>query len=116
MVFLPIGIIGCVFVTEVRHNDNGVQNTSGLNDYLMQLFAGILLAGLFPALYGDGIFAVLPEIVPRSRNPTPAQGLLDRKMARLRVNNEHCNANHKNMLHFFQLPRYLSLFTRGVQV
>ncbi len=53
MVYLPIGIIGLVFITELRQNDNGVQNMSGLNNYLLTLFNGIFIDGLFPALYCD---------------------------------------------------------------
>jgi hypothetical protein len=49
VVYLPIGIIGSVFITEMRHNDNGVQNMSGLNDILLQLLRGFLVGGLFPA-------------------------------------------------------------------
>ena len=49
VVYLPIGIIGSVYIAELRQNDNGVQNMSGLNNYLLQLLSGFLLGGLFPA-------------------------------------------------------------------
>ncbi len=65
IVYLPIGIIGSVFITEIRQNDNGVQNISGLNNYLVQLLHGVFVGGLFPALYCDGIFSVLATILPR---------------------------------------------------
>ena len=47
IVYLPIGIIGSVFITEIRQNDNGAQNTSGLNNYRVQLLNGMFLNGLF---------------------------------------------------------------------
>ena len=50
IMFLPIGMIECVFITELRQNDNGVQNISGLNDYLVDLLAGHLVGGLLPAV------------------------------------------------------------------
>ena len=43
VVYLPIGLVGSVFITEIRQNDNGVQNISGLNDYVLMLVAGILI-------------------------------------------------------------------------
>ena len=64
MVYLPIGIIGPVFIESLRQNDNGVQNISGLNDYLVQLLLGHMVGGLYPCLFGDGIFRVLTTIVP----------------------------------------------------
>ena len=62
VVFLPIGMIGSVYITELRQNDNGVQNLSGLKNYLLRLLNGILIDGLLPAIYCDGIFRVLATI------------------------------------------------------
>jgi hypothetical protein len=58
IVFLPIGVIGSIFITEIRQNDNGVQNMSGLNNYLVRLLQGRLVGqpGRFPCVYADGIF------------------------------------------------------------
>jgi hypothetical protein len=89
VVYLPIGIIGSVFITELRHNDNDVQNISGLNDYLVQLLSGNLVGGLYPALYCDGIFRTLPTILPRFVNPTPKEHLLNVCWASLREIIEH---------------------------
>ena len=56
IVWLPIGLIGCVFVCEVHQNNNGVQNISGLNNYLVKLFRTYLLvAGLYQCVFCDGI-------------------------------------------------------------
>ena len=35
VVYLPIGIIGLVSITKLWQNDNGFQNVSGLNNYLL---------------------------------------------------------------------------------
>ena len=110
VVYLPIGIIGAVFITELRQNDNGVQNMSGLNNYLVQLFAGIFIGGLFPALYGDGIFAVLATILPRFRNPTPELHLLNVRLASLRECIEHLFADHHVRFQLFDVPHRLRLF------
>ena len=75
VVFLPIGLIGSVFIAELRQNDTGVLNMSGLNDYLVRILDGCLLGGLFPCLYCDGIFPNLAMIVPRFVNPSPDQTL-----------------------------------------
>ncbi len=94
--YLPIGIIGSVFITEMRQNDNGVQNMSGLNNYLLDLLHGIFIGGLFPALYCDGIFAVLATILPRFRNPTNDLHILNMRLASLRECIEHVLGDHRN--------------------
>ncbi len=50
VVFLLIGIVGSIFITEIRHNDNGVLNMSGLNDYLCWLLSGNFIRRLLPCL------------------------------------------------------------------
>ena len=40
---------------ELSQNDNGALNISGFNDYLTDLFEGILIGGLLPAVYCGGI-------------------------------------------------------------
>ena len=49
VVYLPIGLIGSIFITEICQNDNGVLNMSGLNDYLCWLLSGHLIRGIFHA-------------------------------------------------------------------
>jgi hypothetical protein len=94
VVYLPIGIIGLVYITELRQIDNGVQNKSGLNDYLLELFNGIYIDRLFPALYCDRIFAFLAMILPRYTNPTPELHLLNIQMASLWQCIEHVFGDH----------------------
>ena len=94
VVYLPIGLIGSVFITELRQNDNGVQNMSGLNDYLVRLLSGFLIGGLLPCLYGDAIFSTLLTIIPRFSNPTPALHLLNLRLVSLREIIEPVFADH----------------------
>ena len=116
VVYLPIGIIGSVFITELRQNDNGVQNISGLNNYLLELLRGIFVGGLFPCLYCDGIFSVLSTILPRFTNPTPELHQLNMRLASLRQCIEHVFADHRIRFKIFAVPHYLSLFNNGVKV
>jgi hypothetical protein len=70
IVTLLVGIIGCVYIMEVRQNNNGVQNISGLSNYLWNLLGDILVGGLLPCLSADTVFAVLAFIVPRTSRPS----------------------------------------------
>ena len=98
MLWLPIGLIGYVFVTEVRQNDNGVQNSSGLSDYLRRLLRGCLTsARLYPAVFCDEIFAVLSTVVPRYVNLVPPQHFLNMRLNKFRQINEHVNAGHRQL-------------------
>jgi hypothetical protein len=116
VVYLPMGIVGSVFITELRQNDNGVQNISGLNNYLVDRLAGIFIDGLFPCLYCDGIFAVLSAILPRFTNPTPELNQLNLRLASLRQCIEHVFADHRIRFKIFSAPHSLHLFNRGVNV
>ena len=116
VVYLPIGIIGSVFITELRQNDNGVQNISGLNNYLIRQLRGFLVDRLYPCLYCDGIFATLSTILPRFNNPSPELHLLNMRLASLRQCIEHVFADHRNRFKLFGMPHYLHLFNQGVKV
>ena len=116
IVYLPIGIIGSVFITELRQSNNGVQNISGLNNYLLQILGGIFIGGLFPCLYCDGIFAILATILPRFNNPSPELQLLNMRLASLRECIEHVFADHKNRFKLFGVPRFLHLYNNGIKV
>jgi hypothetical protein len=116
VVWLPIGVIGSVFITSIRQNDNGVQNISGLNDYLVELLHGNLVGGLYPALFTDGIFALLACILPRFRNPTAVLDLLNSRLLGLRESTEHIFADHHVRFHLFSVPEYLMLYRDGVKV
>jgi hypothetical protein len=83
-----------VFITKLQQNENGVQNMSGLNDYLLELLHGIFIARLFPALYCDDIFAVPATILPRFTNPTPELHLLNMQIPSLWQCIEHVFGDH----------------------
>jgi len=121
VVYLPNGLIGSAFITEMRQNDNGVQNMSGLNNYLLRLLRdtglGDFVGGLLPALYCDGIFTLLPTIVPRYvGNPSQFERLLNIRMASVRQVIEHVFADHHNFFRLFWVPRYLRMMSQGVQI
>ncbi len=116
VVYLSLGIIGSVIISELQQNDNGVQNISGLNDYLLQLLQGVSIWGMFPALYCDGLYSVLATILHRFWNPTPELQLLNMRMPSLRECIEHVLADHCNSFQSFSVPRYLHLFNSWVKI
>ena len=119
VVYFPNGMIGSAFITEMRQNDNGVQNISGLNNYLLRLLqnTGLVFGGLPPALYCDGIFGVLATIVPRFvGNITQEQRLLNMRMSSVRQIIEHVFADHYTLFRLFWVPHYLRLMVQGPQV
>jgi hypothetical protein len=112
---LPNGMFGSIFVAGLRHNDNGIQNMSGLNDYLRGLFLlAFMLNGRFPSIYADGIFTPMETIVPRFLNPDKTQGRINVHMAALRQSIEHLFAYHfllfKGMHDFTRLQLFRSGF------
>ena len=107
VVTLPIGLVGAVHISELRQNDNGLQNLSGLSDYIVELLGSIRVGGLFPCLYGDSIFAVLPGLIPRQRAPITMSGrLVNIRLLTLRQIFEHINGDHKNHFQLWEMPRY----------
>jgi hypothetical protein len=117
VVYLPILLIGSIFITEICQNDNGNPNMmSGLNDYLCWLLSGYLICGLFPWLYCDGIFANHLTILLQYLNPTPEQVYLNLKFASYWQCIEHCLSNHWTRFKLFLMPHYFHLFNWGVKV
>ena len=92
MLLLPNGMIGSIFVCSLRHNDNGVQNLSGLNEYLVRMLRPLYQrAGnlIYPALYGDAIFTPLATIVRPYTNPNHEQLIVNTRFSSLREDIEH---------------------------
>jgi hypothetical protein len=116
VVYLPIRIVGSVFISEIRQNDNGTLNMSGLSDYLVDLLTGNLIGRLFPCLYCDGIFPILSTILPRYTNPTAEERLLNLIFASQRQCIEHVFGDHRIHYKLFSVPNYLRLFNQGVKV
>ena len=119
VVLLPNGMIGSICICSLRHNDNGVQNLSGLNGYLVSLLNPLYQNGnnsVYPALYGDGIFATLATIV----HPYPAVQVKDTVVCVKRGNQVWLSPVHSSkkththqpphttpLLPQFQYPLYL---------
>lgn len=119
VVFLPNGMIGSVYIASMRHNDNGMLNMSNLANYLSRLLAPFALPPNFtflPALYADGIFAVLSTIIPRYRNPNRNERRINMRMSGMRQIIEHAFADHRAMFGLFRNPARLRLFFTGVYV
>ena len=116
VVYLPIGIVSSVFITEIRQNDNGTLNMSGLSDYLVDLLTGNLIGRLFPCLYCNGISPNLSTILPRYTNPTDEEKLLNLIFVSQRQCIEHVFGDHRIRFKLFSIPHYLRLFNQGVKV
>jgi DDE superfamily endonuclease len=121
VVFLPNGMVGSVFVASLAHNDRGMANLSGLNDYLLNLLQGQELPPdrvYFPALYADGIFTLSETIIPRytGRDLTDFNQQLNTRMSAVRISIEHCLGIHRNLFKLFSTPELLSLFMNGEHV
>lgn len=71
-----------------------------------------------PALYCDGIFAVLTCILPRYKDPIPIlrQHLLNLRMFAEREGIEHIFLDHYVHFGILQKPQLLMLFSSGVKV
>jgi hypothetical protein len=116
VVYLPIGIVGSVFITEIHQNDNGTLKMSGLSDYLVDLLTGNLIGRLFPCLYCNGIFPNLSTILPRYTNLTDKERLLNLIFASQRQCIEHVFGDHRICFKLFSIPHYLRLFNQAVKV
>ena len=118
--FLPNGMVGSVYVASLRHNDNGVQNMSGLNDYLCRILSAFRFAsGCLPCLYADGIFSTLPTIIPRfsllaARNELERIYFkeINRAMSPLRNTVEHLFGHHANLFKLFERKHKFNMFSK----
>ena len=85
-------MIGSIYICSLRHNDNGVQNLSGLNEYLVQILSPLYQRGglqVYPAVYGDGIFTPLATIMRPFPNPNEEQKIVNTRFSSLREDIEH---------------------------
>lgn len=85
-------MIGSIFVCSLRQNDNGVQNLSGLNSYLLSLLQPLYFRNgnpIYPAVYGDGIFSTLACIMKPYPNPNHEQRIVNTRFSSLREDIEH---------------------------
>ena len=115
VLLFPNGMVGSVFVAALRHNDNGMVNLSGLSQYLHSLLLPYALpSNLLPCAYGDGIFTLLPTIIPRFKRPNDAERRYNIRMSSLRMFEEHIFGDFKTMFPIFHCRHRLRLFENGV--
>jgi hypothetical protein len=89
---LPNGMMGSIYICSLRHNTNGVQNLSGLNDYLVQLLSPLCRIQnqwVYPAVYGDAIFTPLATVTRPYLNPNEEQKIVNARFSSLREDIEH---------------------------
>ena len=73
--------------------------------YLVDLLRDHLIWGLFPCLFGNGIFRLLATIVPRFCHPTPAPRLLNQRLCGLCEIIDHVFAQHHMWFKFLTSQR-----------
>ena len=119
VVLLPNGMIGSIFICSLRHNDNGVQNLSGLNDYLVSLLNPLYQNGnnsVYPALYGDGIFATLATIMRPYPAPNHEQKIVNTRFASIREDIEHKFSQLFGLFQILRTQSRLNLFHSATEV
>ena len=85
-------MIGSIFICSLRHNDNGVLNLSGLNEYLIQLLDPLYLNGnqsVYLAVYRDSIFTLVAAVTRLYLNPNHEQKFVNTRMSSLCEDIEH---------------------------
>ena len=88
---MPNGMIGSVYVSFFHVSDPGLLNMSNLNSYLINLSKENNISlpsinGELPAIYEDGIFPMLPTILPRFSNPTVNESRTNTRLASVQQN------------------------------
>ena len=120
VLLLPNGMIGSIFICSLRHNDNGVQNLSGLNDYLLTLLDPLYQNehghNIYPAVYGDGIFATLATIMKPFPNPNPEQRIVNTRFSSLREDIEHKFSQVFGLFRILNMQSRHHLFWNGEHV
>jgi hypothetical protein len=118
VVFLPIGLLGSIFITEIRQNDNGVQNMSGLNDYLIQLLRGRLIGGDSHAFMSMVYFDISLQF---SQGTSILQVKSRTSISKWHLNVkrqfiEHCFGDHRTKFKLFSMPHSLRIFSDGEKI
>jgi hypothetical protein len=113
---LPNGLIGSIYVGSLRVSDSGLLNVSNLNGYLVDLFnenSVILPGDVLSCVYGDGIFPVLPTILPRYSNLDTDESRINVRFSSVRQSIEHIFALHSNVFELFNHPQKFKLLHTG---
>ena len=117
-VTLPNGMIGSIFLGSWRVSDCGILNLSGLDTYLSSLFHehDMIIPGnqpSYPVAYGDGIFPILPTILPRYSSPSVNERRINTRLASARQNIEHIFGLHNNVFKLFKHSERFQLLHQG---
>jgi hypothetical protein len=116
VVHLPNGMIGSIYLGPLHHNDNGMQNLSGLNPYLVSILEPLYYngsSGVYPCLYGDRIFATLATIIGPYQNPNHPQEVINRRFSSLREDVEHKFCQVFNLYQVLRASWRFNLFFSG---
>ena len=111
-------MIGSIFLGSWRNSDSGLLNMSNLNYYLVTLFAehNIRLnndSAPLPVVYGDGVFPLLPIILPRYVSAGEHERRINTRLAAVRQSIEHKFALYRNVFALFQQPQRFKLLHNG---
>jgi hypothetical protein len=105
-------MIGSIFGASWNNNDNGILNLSGLADYLISILQpiGSAIGNFFPAIYGDGIFAVSATICGRCRAPlSDWEEIVNICMALLHICIEHLFSLYFNLFKLLKMMHQMTV-------
>ena len=109
-------MIGSIFICSLRHNDNGVLNLSGLNEYLIQILDPLYSNGnqaVYPPVYGDSIFTPVATVTRPYLNPNHEQKIVNTRMSSLREDIEHKFSDVFNLYQVLRAACRHHLFWNG---
>jgi hypothetical protein len=112
-------MIGSIYICSLRHNDNGVLNLSGLNDYLMQLLTPLYWNStlpVYPAVYGDAIFTSLATVTKPYPSPNLEQRIINTRMSSLREDIEHKFSQVFNSFQVLRCSWRFQMFFNGEHI
>jgi hypothetical protein len=116
VLLLLSGMIGSIFICSLHQNDNGAQNLSGLNDYLVQLLPPLYRVHnqwMYPAVYGDTIFTPLATLTWPYLNANKEQCIVNARFSSLHEDIEHKFAQIFGLYQVLQASWRHQLFFNG---
>ena len=109
---LPNGLFGSVWGSSISHNDIGIMNMSGLEQYLQETLDFIPGTTMFPTVFGDAIFVPSPVITNRILNSDLRQEIIDKRMNSIRQSVELMYGLFFGIFHLFKEPQKFHLFNQ----
>lgn len=117
VVFLPNVMVGSMYVVALSHNDKGMVNMSGIDEYLREILTFDPAMGGYPALYGDVGFDIKHTIIPRYGRPcTELQERFNKRMASVCVSIKHCFGLHSKLFKLFKSSHMLKIYKNGAYI